>query len=150
VNYKSVKYRASILKPTNLEEHVEVSGIHFNAQIQAFSIGANSSSEYHQTISIGENRDLNGNHMTQQVTNVFHANRHDFAFPPRMSLRGTSRSHLSANAGDIPRTRLHLPQCGAGYVRPIQQCTFEASSLARGCSHRSTSVVVFSYSKLPR
>jgi len=69
----------------NLKGHVEVSGIHFNAQIQAFSIGASSSSQYHRTISIGENRDLNGNHTTQQATNVFHANRHDFAFPPRTS-----------------------------------------------------------------
>lgn len=64
----------------------------------------------------------------QQVTNVFHANRHDFAFSARTY---ESPRHIallrSANTGDIPiQTKLHLPQCGAGYVRPIRRCTFIA------------------------
>lgn len=91
--------------------------IHFKAQIQTFSIGMDSSSQYYQTISAEEDCDLNGNHPTQRVTNIFHANRHDFAFPPRTyeSPRHIALSR-SANMGDIlTRTKLHLPQCGDMY-----------------------------------
>lgn len=142
MDYRNVK--SWILKPASQKDmlvrfELKSAEIHFKAPIQAFSISASSSSQYDRTISTEESCDLNGNHPAQQATNVFYANRYDFAFPPRTY---ESPRHIallrSANTRDIPtRTRLHLPQCGAGYVRPIRRCTFEASLPARGRSHRS-------------
>lgn len=146
IDYRSMKSRVWSLKPAGREDikstiflyWAEVR-IHFKAQIQTFSIGTNNSSQYYQTISTEEDCDLNGNHPTQWVTNIFHANRHDFALPPRTY---ESQRHIalsrSANMRDIlTRTKLHLPQCGDMYDLFDVRCTFEASLPARGRSHRS-------------